>query len=160
MEHVFVGDALRELWRRGIFDVQFLRSEFDVHGYDLVMERNSIVRHIQFKTGVRDKPRRVSVSAALADKPAGCVIWIQVDNDLNMKRFWWLGSEPGKPLPALGDRRSKRIARTKEGIRPARERHRMVNGSQFRPIDTLAEVLETLFGPLPLSEPPVLSDEE
>ncbi|WP_292295075.1 hypothetical protein [Marivita sp.] len=31
-EHVFVGEALRTLWRLGIHDVEVLRSEFDAHG--------------------------------------------------------------------------------------------------------------------------------
>ena len=53
VEHVFVGDALRAFWRRGVFNVEVLRSKFDAHGYDLVMERDAVVRHIQFKTGVR-----------------------------------------------------------------------------------------------------------
>jgi len=48
---VFVGDALRTLWRRGVYDVEVLRSESDAHGYDLVMVRSRIIRHIQFKTG-------------------------------------------------------------------------------------------------------------
>ena len=39
VEHVFVGDALRALWRLGGHDVEVLRSEFDAHGYDLVMAR-------------------------------------------------------------------------------------------------------------------------
>lgn len=99
VEHVFVGEALRSLWRRGVFDVEVLRSEFDAYGYDLVMGRGEVVRHIQFKTGVRIKPSRVSISSALAKKPSGCVIWIQVDNGLDMRRFWWFGGQPGEPLP-------------------------------------------------------------
>jgi len=51
VEHVFVGEALRTLWRRGVFHVEVLRSEFDAHGYDLVMVRRRTMRHIQFKTG-------------------------------------------------------------------------------------------------------------
>jgi len=140
VEHVFVGEALRALWRRGVFDVQILRAEFDVHGYDLVMERGKIVRHIQFKTGVR-KPQRVLVSSALAEKPSGCVIWILVNNGLDMMRFWWLGDGPQAPLPSLGDRRYKRRGRP-------RENQRVVNRSQFRAIETLDELLETLLGPL------------
>lgn len=46
VEHVFVGEALRALWRRGVFDVRILRCEFDADGYDLLMERGKIVRHI------------------------------------------------------------------------------------------------------------------
>ena len=103
VEHVFVGEALRALWRRGITDVEVLRSEFDAHGYDLVMGRGQIVRHIQFKTGVRNKPSPVSVGSALAEKPSGCVIWISVTLELDMGPFWWFGGEPGEPLPDLSD---------------------------------------------------------
>lgn len=56
VEHVFVGEALRTLWRWGVVNVEVLRSEFDAHGYDLVMARRRIVRHIQFKTGTSRRP--------------------------------------------------------------------------------------------------------
>ncbi len=160
VEHVFVGQALRALWRRGIFNVEILRSEFDTHGYDLVMGRGKVVRHIQFKTGVRDKPGRVYISTSLSGKPSGCVIWIKVDNGLDMRRFWWFGADPGEPLPPLGERVGRRIGRTAEGVRPVREGHRAVNGSSFRLIHSLDEVLETLFGQLPSDSPPSLFDEE
>jgi hypothetical protein len=159
VEHVFVGEALRALWRRGVFDVEVLRSEFDAHGYDLVMGRGRFVRHIQFKTGVRDKPGRVSIPTILSDKPSGCVIWIQVDNGLDMMRFWWFGGEPGEPLPSLGERVPKRIGRTAAGVRPERDGHRVLNGSAFRLVETLDEVLETLFGPMPTGSAPAIDDE-
>src|SRR5579862_3621039 len=44
VEHVFVGDALRRLWRLGITDVEVLRSEFDARGYDLVLSFKKVVR--------------------------------------------------------------------------------------------------------------------
>jgi hypothetical protein len=148
VEHVFVGEALRVLWGRGEFDVEVLRSEFDAHGYDLIMGRGKIVRHIQLKTGVRGKPGQVSIASALADKPSGCVIWIQVDKCLVMTSFWWLGGNPGEPLPSLGVRPVKRIGRTADGVRPIREKHRMVNGSAFRQVDKVGDVLDLLFGTL------------
>ena len=160
VEHVFVGEALRTLWRRGIFDAEVLRSEFDAHGYDLVMGRGKIVRHIQFKTGVRDKPGRVSVPTALLTKPSGCVIWIQVDDSLALRRFWWFGGNPGEPLPPLGERVAKRIGRTAEGVRPMREGHRLLTSSAFRLIEKLDGVLEALFGPLPVGTPLILQDED
>lgn len=143
-----------------MFDVEVLRSEFDAHGYDLVLQRGGVVRHVQFKTGVREKPVRVSVALALADKPSGCVIWIQVDDNLQLLRFWWFGAGPTERLPLLGDRISKRIARTTEGVRPNREGHRIVNGSRFSLIGNLDGVLETLFGPLPVGSAPRLSEEQ
>jgi hypothetical protein len=69
IEHAFVGDALRLLWRRGIANVEVLRPEFDVHGYDLVMTRGRLVRHIQLKTGKAKKPGKVSLPLALGEKP-------------------------------------------------------------------------------------------
>ena len=42
VEHIFVGDVLRTLWRRGVTDVEILRPEFDAHGYDVVMSRGPI----------------------------------------------------------------------------------------------------------------------
>ncbi|HUW99181.1 MAG TPA: hypothetical protein VMV40_10175, partial [Acidiferrobacter sp.] len=61
-----MGEALRSLWNLGIVDVEVLRAEFDAYGYDLVMARGRIVRHIQFKTGTSPKPGHVSVSQALS----------------------------------------------------------------------------------------------
>src|ERR1700722_4827584 len=94
VEHAFIGDALRLLWQRGIVDFEVLRSEFDAYGYDLVMARGLVVRHIQFKTGIR-KPPKVSVAAALGTKPCGCVIFIVVTPALQMGPFYWFGGRPG-----------------------------------------------------------------
>ena len=94
VEHVFVGDALRTLWGMGVLDVEVLRSEFDAHGYDLVMARGRIVRHIQFKTGTSRKPGDVSVSQALALKPSGCVIWMRVTAELAIGPYFWFGAAP------------------------------------------------------------------
>lgn len=58
----------------GSYVAEQLRSEFDAYGYDLVMARRPIVRHIQFKRGIRRKSSPVSVAHALAEKPCGCVI--------------------------------------------------------------------------------------
>lgn len=160
VEHVFVGEALRALWRRGITDVEVLRSEFDAHGYDLVMGRGPIVRHIQFKTGVRDKPAPVSVGRALADKPSGCVIWICVTPNLEIGPFWWFGGKPGEPLPDLsGFASPKRIGRNKDGDRPLRANHSKVPAKFFDRIEGIDAMLETLFGPLPTGATPIVIEQ-
>lgn len=156
VEHVFVGEALRALWRRGITDMEVLRSEFDAHGYDLVLGRGSIVRHIQFKTGIRAKPNRVSVARNLASKPSGCVIWICVSPDLDLGPFWWFGGLPGEPLPPLDGFASPPSLRRREtGEKPLRLNHSQVPASRFRRLETVDQVLETLFGQLPDLGPPV-----
>jgi len=70
--------VLRTLWRLGVTDVEILRPEFDAHGYDVVMSRGPVVRHVQLKTQAAGK---VSVGRALAEKPSGCVIWIGLNKD-------------------------------------------------------------------------------
>lgn len=160
VEHVFVGEALRALWRRGITDVEILRSEFDAHGYDLVMGRGSIVRHIQFKTGIRAKPAPVSVGRALAEKPSGCVIWICVSMALDLGPYWWFGAPPGEPLPDLtGFTSPRRMGRREGGDRPLRVNHSKVPAKHFRRIETMDAMLETLFGPLPAGAAPEVQEE-
>ena len=91
MEHIFVGDVLRTLWRRGVTDVEILRPEFDAHGYDVVMSRGSVVRHVQLKTQAAGK---VSVGHALAEKPSGCVVWIGLNKEtLELGPFMWFGGK-------------------------------------------------------------------
>jgi len=147
VEHVFIGDLLRTLWRRGVADVEILRSEFDAHGYDVVMSRGSVVRHIQFKT---QRDRDIKVSLALAEKPSGCVIWIGIDEQLNLKHFRWFGGLPGQPLPEIKDFKvARRETRNKAGERPDRRNHRMVPKRAFEILNTIDEVVERLFGKLP-----------
>jgi hypothetical protein len=149
VEYVFVGDALRTLWRRGVVDAEVLRSDFDAHGYDLVMARGRIVRHIQFKTGTSSKPGNVSVAQALAEKPSGCVIWIRVSDDLDMGPFFWFGGAPGEPLPPIAHYSSPlRATHNKNGVRPPRQNHRLVPSREFQGLETLDAVLEMLFGVL------------
>lgn len=155
VEHVFVGEALRTLWRRGVIDCEVLRTEFDAHGYDLVMGRGAVVRHIQFKTGISEKPLRVSVSAALAEKPSGCVVWIRVTPSLDLRSFFWFGNAPGEPLASIRTYpHALRPTRNRLGERPVRKNHHNVPGRAFTELPTIEAVLETMFGPLPQGQLP------
>lgn len=150
VEHVFVGDALRRLWQRGVTDVEVLRSEFDAGGYDLVMSYRKIVRHIQFKSVTQNgRAAAVRISLKLMEKPAGCVIWIVVSPRLELKSFLWLGELPGKPLPDISELKVSKGRRNREGTRLERPNYRRVPRSRFEHLSTLDAVLDRLFGPLP-----------
>ena len=153
VEHLLAGEALRVFWRRGIRDLEVLRSEFDAYGYDLVLSRGPIVRHIQFRTKLQTsgaaavKPRRVSISRQLGDKPSGCVIWIVVTPMLELGPYYWFGGLPGEPLPDIdGYRKPKRIGRTAEGNRPPRTNQRTIPTSEFEFVGDLEGILAKLFG--------------
>jgi hypothetical protein len=149
VEHIFVGETLKRLWVRGVMDVEVLRSEFDAHGYDLILSRGHLVRHIQFKTGTQNRPLKVSVSSGLADKPSGCIIWIKVDDDLEMGPYFWFGSSPGKPLPDVSAYPfPKRPTHNSKGKRPERKNHRLIPGRDFKMIQDLDGLLGALLGDL------------
>lgn len=145
VEHLFVGLALKELWSHGVVDVEILRSEFDAYGYDLVVSRGNLVRHIQLKSGISLKS--VALSQFLAERPSGCLIFIGLDYALNMTSFWFYGAEPGRPLPAINELKpTKRATANSQGIKPLRMNHRDVPPSAFTKLDNLSQVLEVLLG--------------
>jgi hypothetical protein len=149
VEHVFVGEALRKLWHRGVTDVEVLRSEFDAGGYDVVMALGKVVRHIQFKTiTLGGRATSVNVSLRLMDKPSGCVIWIVITPKLDLQSFLWFGAAPGKPLPDIGDMKPAKHAKANVlGIKTERPNHRIIPRARFTKLDTLDDVLDKLFGP-------------
>jgi hypothetical protein len=51
------------MWRNGARDIEVLKSEVDRGGYDVVLESNGVIRHIQLKSSFRgSKVREVDVS--------------------------------------------------------------------------------------------------
>lgn len=103
IEHIFAGELLRRLWQRGIYKVEILKAEVDACGYDLVIEANRILRHIQLKASYNgSRTRRQIMNAKLATKPSGCMIWIGFDPDtLDLGPFRFFGAGPGAPLPDI-----------------------------------------------------------
>lgn len=47
LEHIFISEVLQEAWLKYGRTIEVLRSGVDSSGYDLVLEYNSIVRHVQ-----------------------------------------------------------------------------------------------------------------
>jgi hypothetical protein len=154
VEHVFVGEALRRLWRKGVTNVEVLRSEFDAGGYDLVMSHGRIVRHIQFKTSMAGgHAASVKASLKLMDKPSGCIIWIMVTSELELDSYRWLGGPPGNPLPDIRNMKvAKHTKANAKGKKAERPDQRIIPRSRFDALGSLDEVMERLFGPLSASK--------
>lgn len=157
LEHLFVGELLRCLWKRGLRDVEVLRSEVDRGGYDIVIECGGILRHIQLKASYAGaKTRDVKVNTNLALKPSGCVIWMNFDPDtLELGPFLWFGAAPGTPLPALGERVARHTKGDRTGFKSARAGLRMVAQRKFRRLESIDEVAAALFSPLQKGSPEI-----
>ena len=150
LEHVFIGDLLRTVWRKGRHDIEVLRSEVDSAGYDLVLECNGVLRHVQLKSSYRgSKTSRINVNAKISSKPCGCVIWIEFDpSSLEMTRFLWLGGRPKEPISSLGDRIGRHTKGDRTGKKAERPNIRVLSKSKFEVLDTMNQVVEKLFGPI------------
>ena len=62
LEHVFVSELLQEAWFRYGRTLEVLRSEVDSAGYDLVLEFNGVIRHVQLKSSRRGRRPQFSLS--------------------------------------------------------------------------------------------------
>jgi hypothetical protein len=148
IEHLFVGDLLRSLWCQGSRDIEVLRAEVDRAGYDLVLESNGVLRHVQLKASYRSaKTARVGININLARKPSGCVLWIWFDPDtMDLGPFLWFGGQPGEPLPSLGDRVGKHTKGDRTGLKAERPNIRILAKGRFSVLATMDDVTQALFG--------------
>ena len=148
LEHLFVGELLRCLWCNRARDIEVLRAEVDRGGYDLVIEANGILRHIQLKSSHRTATTsEVGINMNLAQKPSGCAIWIQFDSaSMDLGPFLWFGGQPGAPLPPLGDRVGRHTKGDRSGVKAARPNIRRLRRSQFEILPTMDAVVGVLFG--------------
>jgi hypothetical protein len=152
LEHLFIGEVLRHLWRRGITNIESLRPEVDSGGYDLVLAYKQIIRHIQLKSSHKGATTgRQAVNMRLAEKPCGCVIWVKFDeNTLSLGPFLWFGGLPGKSLPDISSFPvAKRSTANAQGLKPTRPNMRVLKGSDFEPVATIPDLVERLFGVTP-----------
>jgi hypothetical protein len=148
IEHVFLGELLRGLWRMNVRDLEVLRPEVDSGGYDLALEFRGVTRHMQLKSSFTGARRsEVTANVKLLDRPSACILWIFFDPDtLLLGPFLWFGGVPGERIPPLGEkiaRHTKPNANLEKADRPA---HRVIPKSRFSTLDTMEDVIQKLIG--------------
>lgn len=146
--HLLLGELMAARWRQGRHDIEVLKSEVDRGGYDIVLEANGILRHIQLKSTFSGSAvRHVTVSTRLLEKPSGCVIWLEVDQrTLAVERYFWFGGEPGARLPDLGSKVSRHTRGDSNGQKLERPMHRDLGKACFAALSGADELLVRLFG--------------
>src|SRR6266436_7991182 len=139
--HLFLGQLLAFMWRNGARDIEVLKSEVDRGGYDVVLEANGIIRHVQLKSSFRgSKVREVDISTKLSHKPGGCILWLEFDREsLAIERFYWFGGEAGNGLPDLGARISRHSKANSKGEKNERLAHRVVAKGDFQMLVDIRE---------------------
>ena len=148
LEHAFLAELSRTLWRQGRRDFEILRAEVDRGGYDVVVACGPVMRHIQLKSSHRaGKAREVSVQLALAGKPGGCVVWLLYDPaTLELGPFRWFGGAPGEAVPDLGSKVARHTKGNKDGFKAERPALRVLGRDKFTSLQTMDELAAALFG--------------
>jgi hypothetical protein len=146
--HLFLGQLLAFMWGNGRLDIEVLKSEVDRGGYDVVLEANGVIRHVQLKSSFRgSKVREVDVSTKLLRKPGGCILWLEFDHEnLSIERFYWFGGRAGSPLPDLGLRVARHSKGNSIGEKNERPIHRVLTRGRFETLTNIGAVVEKLFG--------------
>ena len=148
LEHLFSGEILRHLWLNGNSRVEILKPQVDDAGYDLVLEANGVVRHIQLKAShTGSSTSEVKVSLSLREKPSGCVVWIWFDPEtLSLGPFLWFGGSPGTRLPELSSFKiAKHTKGNSKGVKLERPNFRVVPKSQFELVSSVSDLCVKLF---------------
>lgn len=146
-EHAFLGDLTRTLLRAGR-RCEVLRAEFDGSGFDVALEADGVLRHVQLKAmKANGKRAHVDIHTALAAKPSGCVVWMLIDPEtFETTAYRWFGGPPGRPLPALGDKAVRHTKADSEGKKAERPDLREVRRGRFETVPSLDGLIERLFG--------------
>ena len=143
----FVADVLRYLWQHGITDAEILTAEVDNAGYDVVIDCNGVIRHIQLKSshdGSTTAEQKVNLR--LASKPSGCVIWLIFDANTRLPQIPLVRGAPGSPLPDISQfRTAKHSKANAQGHKAERPNIRVVGKGKFNVLSTIADVVDRLF---------------
>ena len=149
VEHVFISEVLQEVYFRYKKTVEVLRSEIDASGYDIVLECNGILRHIQLKTSGKDaKTASQKINVALATKPSGCVVWIvrHEENYRMQLSYLFFGADAGQRLQLHDDLKvGKHTKGNKDGVKAERQSIRVIPKTWFDRIETTTELVTRLF---------------
>ena len=74
VEYLFLAELLQDGWLRRRQRVDVLRADVDGAGYDVVLQCQGIMRHVQLKSTVEGGATRMQkVHSALAQQTSGCV---------------------------------------------------------------------------------------
>ncbi len=159
LEHRFIADVTSELWRRGVFDFAVSHSEVDNSGYDVIIEAIGVTRHIQLKAmQIGGARREFGLQLRLGDKQSGCVV-LMLHNPmtLTVEQYRLFAGNPGETLPPLGDRMVRHTKGDATGRKAERPALRNIALTSFQPVSNVVELVDALFGKVPLPEPATLA---
>lgn len=148
IEHLFVGELLKLSWISKDYSLEVSKPEVDNSGYDLIIESQGVLRHVQLKAAFLDaKTASQNIHVSLGNKQSGCVVWVYFDKDnLNLGPFLFFGGKPGMPLPDLSNLKvAKHTKGDANGFKSERPNIRTINKSTFTTYSSIEDLYQALF---------------
>lgn len=151
VEHVFIAEIVSSAWFNNKLQIEIARAEIDNSGYDLIMECNGIIRHVQLKTSDADAHTRYQkVNIKLGEKPSGCVVWIKRNTKNGNKpfkmEFLFYGDENCGKLPSIDNmpwaRHTKGDSKGKKNLRLHIKK---LKKGDFTPVKSIEDLIGLLF---------------
>lgn len=153
IETAFLSELLQEMWFRRHQLVDVMHSSVDAFGYDVVLQCDDVVRHVQLKAKKKSsRTSKYAISTKLRQRPAGCVVCIVWDREDDANRmqldYLWFGSGPHEPLPELLGAVSKHSRGNAQGVKGERASMRDLKLKDFCAVSDVAGLCDRLFGPI------------
>jgi hypothetical protein len=148
IEHLLIGELLKVSWINKDFSLEVSKPEVDNSGYDLIIESNGVLRHVQLKASyVGAKTTRQKIHVSLAAKPSGCIVWVYFNKEnLELGPFLFFGDKPGEPLPNLSEFKvAKHTKGDADGFKAERPNIRTINKGSFKSYESIKELYQVLF---------------
>ena len=148
IEHLFIGELLKISWQSGECQLEVASPSVDNSGYDVILEANQIIRHVQLKSSyIGGTTARQKVHMKLGEKPSGCVIWLYFNEEtLELGPFYYFGSDAGDPLPSLVDEKiAKHSKGNSDGKKNDRPNIRELNKGRFVRYESCEQIYKVLF---------------
>ncbi len=148
IEHLFIGELLKLSWCDEDCALEVSKPEVDNSGYDVIIELNGVVRHVQLKASyIGGKTAKQTVHIKLSKKPSGCVVWVYFDEKtLELGPYLFFGSNPGQELPSLdGSKVARHTKGDQDGYKAERSNIREINKGQFKSYETIRSLYIALF---------------
>jgi len=150
-EHLFISDILETAWLNGEIQIEIARAEIDNSGYDIILEAENIIRHVQLKSSNENATTaKQNVNVKLGEKPSGCVIWIkrgikQGTNKFSL-RYYFFGADAGAKLPSLEEYKTAKHTRgNASGEKKERPNIKEIPKKKFIEITDSKDLLNKLF---------------
>ena len=148
IEHLFIGELLKLSWQVADCDLEIARAEVDNSGYDIIAEKNGVMRHIQLKSSYEGSTTpHQKIQTRLMTKPSGCVVWIIFSEDtMELKEFLFFGGAAGQRMTDISNYPlAKHTKGDKDGVKKERKNIRKVSKGKFTSYKSIEEIYEQLF---------------